>query len=377
MTGPFVTGARGAPILRKMNGPSKLDSMKGRESVLLLFLLLVLLAGGGAFVLFSRPDGGKPSIPQLPGLEETPLPRGTSPSPLEGKDGGPAGKGEGRSQAPRDIPKWGTILGRIQVEAGKDVPGVSRFWIYLEEARNTVTGRPRVLPYTFDFATGGGSFRIPKVPFGPWKITVVVPDMVGDSIVRVLGPDRPVAEVLLTVKKGRELVVNVRDPDRNPQNGVDVLLIPEGPPPGRRTLVARSEGLGIALFRNVLHGKYLVQVGLKWRNLTKPQHIDVGPVEPRVVAIVIRKGGKLSVLVLNEGGFPIEGAFCHLFCLARRFREFKKTTDKQGKADFGRIPPGTYQLRVTKKGYLMGLKTRIEVEEGGDRQVQVNLKFPR
>ncbi len=352
--------------------------MKGRENLLLAALLLALFAGAGAFFLFSRSREETPPLPELPGAEAPPLPgEGSAPSPLQGAGGVETGKNEGRSKPKEEFPKWGTVLGRIQLEGGKQVPVVSRFWIYLEEARNPLAGRPKVLPYAFDYDKEGGRFRISKVPFGAWKISVVVPDLVGDQVVRTLSPRSPVAEVLLTVKKGRELIVNVHDPDRNPQNGVDVLLIPEGPPPGRRTLVARSEGLGNAVFRNVLYGKYLVQVGLKWRNLTKPQHIEVGPTDPRVVSVVIRRGGKLSVLVLNEGGYPLEGAFCHLFCLARRFREFKKTTDKQGKADFGRIPPGTYQLRVTKKGYLMGLKTRIKVEEGGDQQVQVTLKFAR
>ncbi len=355
------------------------DSVRGRENLLVLLVLLALLAGGGAFFLLSGSGGEGPALPDLPGpAEETPpLPGGTSPTPLQGEGSPGKERGGGRAETRGERPLWGTVLGKLQVEAGKEAARVTRFWIYLEEARNPVAGKPRILPYTFDYAKEGGRFRIPKVPFGPWKITAVVPDMVGDEIVRVLSPERPVAEVILTVKKGRELIVNVHDPDRNPQNDVDVLLVPEGPPPGRRTLAARTEGLGNAVFRNVLYGKYLVQLGLKWRNLTKPMHIQVGPVEPRIVQVEICRGGKLSVLVVNEGGYPLEGAFCHLFCLAKRFREFKKTTDKQGKADFGRIPPGTYQLRVTKKGYLMGLKTRIEVQEGGDREIQVTLKFAR
>ncbi len=352
--------------------------MKGRESLLLGALLLALFTAGGAFFLLFRPGAEAPPLLPLQGAESPGLPgRKGSPTPLQGEAGRGGEKEGGRSPSKVESPKWGTVLGKLQLEGGKEVPVVSKYWIYLEEAKNPVAGRPKVLPYAFDYNRGAGSFRIPKVPFGAWKISVVVPDLVGDQVVRTLDPQHPVAEVLLTVKKGRELIVNVHDPDRNPQEGVDVLLIPEGPPPGRRTLVARSEGLGNAVFRNVLYGKYLVQVGLKWRNLTEPAHIDVGPVKPQVVPVVLRRGGKLSILVLNEGGFPLGGAFCHLFCLARRFREFKKVTDNQGKADFGKVPPGTYQLRVTKKGYLMGLKTRIKVEEGGDQLVQVTLKFAR
>lgn len=351
--------------------------MPGGRTALLLGLGLAV---GGGVLLFLGPGGEVPAPPELRSAagQEEPRPD-PGPAPLLQAD--PAeepGSGPQRGAPGADPARHGAIAGELQIEGQDALPSISKFWIYLQEARNPAIGSAQTFTREFQYGDQGGRFLLPEVPFGAWRVSVLVPEMIGSEVIRVLTPEEPLARVVLTVKKGRTLPIFVHDPDRRPLEGVDILLHPRGDPPGRRTLAGKTDGLGTAALENVLTGEYEIHVGPQWQLLAEPSRITVGPVEPRFVRYEIRQGGDLKVTVMAEGGYPILGAQCSLISFqSSKYREFKATSDKLGLAPFGKVPQGQYQLRVQAEGFRVEIKPGVEVVENQENRLDIYLKYYR
>ena len=346
-----------------------------------LFLLLALgLAGLGLVAYLLHASGGGPD---LGGLE---LPGPTPPRGEKGPDR-PAPREQAapptldRREEEGALADQGTIMGRLLVEAGEGAPRVGEYTIWLEEARNPTRGPKKHYPYTFQYFSGEGrtgTFRISPIPhFGAWRVVAMVPGMNADEVIRVVDARNPVARVTLKVERGRTLTVNVQDPERNPYTGVDVTLHPKGRIPGRRILAAKTDDLGNAVFTNVVKGAWRVQVNQKFRRLAEPREIEVTTQGPRLLRIRIPRGGKLAITVLSPGGAPLPGIKVQAYDLhARRWQDYSQETDKLGVADFGKVPPGRYIVRILNvEGYQSHHEPGLVVKKDEVTEKTIYLKF--
>jgi len=204
---------------------------------------------------------------------------------------------------------------------------------------------------------GAGHFRA-VLPTGSYSCTVGKEAFGTREETLEISPDRPV-ELPIPLNREARLSGRIVDSAGTPQAGIRVSAGTRGSAAtdasGRFEIAALDQGWYDI---NVDHSAWVAEKKLSV-TLAPGQRKDLGK-------ITVRKGGTLTAL-LSAGGLPVSRADISLGGnLAHRYAR----TDKQGKAVFRKLPPGSYTLESYDER-LMESKTAVEITEGKSTTIQL------
>ena len=339
--------------------------MKTRDTVFCVVLLALLSALGLAVWDPGASDPGDrgpvpPPTPVAAEVETEPEPEPPAPElvsrtvPMVTHPAPPPGAA---AASDRTV---GAIRGHISLSADV-VQELSYVHVRVREAINGARGPDDEIPFLQTVKEeivpelGTPQFFYDGIPFSDYGYVVraFAPGFnSGEQFVRI-DAENPVADVVLTVTGGVPFSVILRDQMRNPVSGEHVFMVPVGPPRGRSALHKESDNYGVAVFADVLEGKYDVRVGANNAQYNDPTEITViahGGV--RSVTVEVPHGFDLNVFVQTAAGWGVEGANLMMYSTEdKTFRKYEGVSDFAGKYVFPHLPPGEYQLNVTCTGY--------------------------
>lgn len=356
-------------------------------TALLLGAAGLLVFGGGP----AQPDEGTgPGAPgqgaSLTEVASDAAAEATTPAPVEAV----ADAGLHRPQI--DTANWtsGVIVGDVQI-AVSALDRIQSIGVVVEECRNPIQLQGKIVAPWKRFepvklAIGTPTFEVRDVPFSPhgYVVRVHSPGLNGSQQTVAVTADRPYHEVLLSITRGAPYSVLLRDQDQAPVAGTDVVLMPNGDPPGRPTYSGRSDNFGVTVLEEVLAGDYRIFVGHVQRPLCEPVDVAVfpairvvrGKVQGQGTTIAVPRGTPLVVAVVDVAGYGVEGANVKVLATDRtRLSVLEAQSDWSGRATFPFLSPGSYQVDVWKRDFERGSRS-IHVKEG-EAPPELTFRLPR
>ena len=240
--------------------------------------------------------------------------------------------------------------------------------VTVEELRNAIGDDGKFVPpfrKTVPVERGVGSpiFKIGGIPFSdyPYVVSVYSPGLNGGRRTISITAQAPLCDdIVLDITPGRPFSVLVRDQDANPYAQVEVRLIPEGQPLGRKEHIGTTDGYGSVVFESVLAGEYRLVAGMRGMALAEPEQVTVlsdarvygNKIQGQGHTYVVRRGMPLQLFAAERGGYGIAEANVKLQATDRvKLTALDAVTDYNGNIEFPHVTPGKWMVQVTKQNY--------------------------
>lgn len=338
--------------------------MRSREFVLLTGASAVLALAGlvafGSDVFAAPPAPGlAPISPSTPAAKDlaaepdplaAPLPAVTAPAAAEANaEPPPAG--------------WtkGVVKGDIQLAASA-LGSIRSIRVEIVEARRAGIGpdgvfhQPTRIVVPVQLGRGTPTFEADDVPFSeyPYAVSVHSPGLNGScSMITVDAKTPQHLAVILRITPGAPLSILVRDQDRLPYPGLDVTMVPEGPPADRPIHKGTTDNAGGLVFDSVLAGDWLVHVQKDGLPMQPPTVMNMPPggatqLVGHSYPLTIERGIPVQVVVHDRNYYPYVGAKVTATATDRVKLTVVEAepSDAQGIARFAKLQPGTWQITV-------------------------------
>jgi hypothetical protein len=107
---------------------------------------------------------------------------------------------------------------------------------------------------------------------------------------------------------------------------------------------------------------------------------SIGPFEVRagdvtnIGEVELHRGAVVTGKVTTKDGEPLEGASVKLYEPLSPFAVQNDTTDKRGRFEIQKVPPGRRSLEVNRKGYLSQMASGMQVPPGGTIRKSITLE---
>lgn len=367
--------------------------MRTRETLILIGALLLC---GAAGVVLATQESFAVEVPSPTGPEAAHATAGSPADAHAVEASVDVGSGtvvpatvEAAASPRTDTAGWttGIVRGDIQL-AVSVLDRIKSISIAVEEARRAVADdgsfrNPWRTIVPVKLGIGTPTFEIRDIPFSefPYVVSVHSPGLNGTRRTLTIDANTPlVDDVVLTITPGSPFSILLRDQHAAPHVGVEVRLVPVGEPLGRRRLVGTSDTFGSVVFEDVLAGDYELHANIQGQPIGEVQVVTVQPgfsLSPTSVrgqghTVTIPRGVPLEVRVSDAAGYGLADVTITATATDRlKLTVVELRTDWSGKANFGHLTPGVWQIDVVKDGHQRNSR-QITIRDG---EVPAPLEF--